>query len=111
MDPYIDKIKDWYKNLTVSKISYEKRGINPKADWIKIISLMQIFILAIVAFSFYFYLKIDKGEFFGVEIDNTENEAKINKNLLDKAIQDLNDRETNFNQAKADRVVPPNPSI
>ncbi len=40
MNDFISKIKNWYKNFSSKKVSYEKDGIKPKKDWMIIVLIL-----------------------------------------------------------------------
>lgn len=111
MEDYINKAKVWLSSMKNKESSYEKEGIRPKRDWEIILSgaTFALFIMALVAG--YFYTQVNKGNLFQVASGDTENEIKINKTLLDKTINDINDRQKSFDAAKQGSNIPPDPSL
>ena len=110
MTDYLNKIKNLFKKITTKKISYEKKGVMPAYDWVNILVVSQLVIVIMVAFSFYFYIKINRGDFFGVTIDNTTNETTIDPNLFDKTLNDLN-RRAESSDSLSSINIPKDPSL
>ncbi len=106
----LDKIKIWFSSLTKKTASFEKKRIRPTHDWVVILIVTQTIMLGILAFAFYFYLKINKGEFFQVVVDESQNEVKINSVLLKSTIENINTRAQNFNKINQGQGIPPDPS-
>ncbi len=110
MSEYLNKIKDWFSKFSKPKTVYSKGGVEPKKDWGIILTTM-FFILVILALvAVYFYIQVDRGNLFSVSSEDVENEAKINKNLLDKTVHDINQRKSNFESVSAGSV-PSDPSL
>ncbi len=110
MQDFFNKIKNWFKNASGKKITYEKPSLKPESDWVLIFISIQIAIVICGAFAFYFYTQVESGSFFKVEQGNFENEVKINNQLLSKTLEDINLREQNLSRIKEDGFVPPDPS-
>lgn len=110
MSDYLNKIKDWFSKFSKPKTVYSRDGVEPKKDW-GIILTTTTFILVILALvAAYFYIQVDRGNLFSISSEDVENEAKINKNLLNKTVQDINQRKSNFESVESG-VVPQDPSL
>lgn len=111
MSELINKFKSWYESLRTSKVSFEKKGINPKKDWNRILIVTFVTVSLLAGLSFYFYVEVDNGTFFSVEGEEESAEIKINNVLLKKIVEDINNREKSLMEIKEGKSVPANPSI
>ncbi|HRH27082.1 MAG TPA: hypothetical protein PLZ99_02905 [Parcubacteria group bacterium] len=111
MKEYLDKIKNWYQDFSSKKVSFERRGIKPKKHWMIIIFSMFILTLVLIAISSYFYIKVENGTLFSVPEREEISEIKVNNNLLDKIVEDFDNRERNLSEIKAGKAIPNNPSL
>lgn len=106
----LNKIKLVLKKEKTSDFSYEKPTIKPIKDWVVILITAQVVIFILAVFAFYFYLKVDSGEFFTTINEPQDNEVKIDSELLKKTIENIEKREVDFNQARSGGI-PGDPAI
>lgn len=111
MSELFNKIKNWYQNFSSSQISFERKGIKPTKDWNIVIFSSLIVLLITGGIAFYFYVQVEKGTFFGATETEDLAEVKINNNILNKLIADINKRERNLVDIETGRKSPPNPSF
>ncbi len=111
MSDLLKKIKPFLPKLFQKKVSYDKGGLRPSRDWRNILITTFLTLCILASFSFYFYLQVGAGKFFAVTQEDTQNEVKINRNLLDKVVKDINDRKASLEQIKQNKIVPPDPSL
>ncbi len=107
----MNKIKDWYKNLTTKKVSFERTGIKPTRDWNIVIFTSMITLFICGGMAFYFYIKVENGTFFSTYISEELQEVKINNNILNKLITDLNNRQRKLEEIQTAKKAPANPSL
>ncbi len=111
MSDFINKTKAWFGKIQKRDSSYEKDGIRPKRDWEIILSFTTVLLIILAAVAGYFYMQVDQGKLFKVAADDVENEAKINKTLLDKTIGDINERRKSFETVMQGGIVSADPSL
>lgn len=111
MSELIIKIKSWYSNLRAVKVSFEKKGIKPKNDWSMILLGTIIVVTSLALISTYFYTEVNNGTYFKSENQEEIKEVKINKNLLNKIVEDTKNREKNLIEIKNGKIIPSNPSL
>lgn len=104
----INKIK---KLLSRDKknISYDKPVIKPVKDWVIMLIISQILIFICAVFALYFYIQVDRGDFYSIPENDLTNDAVINSNLLDRTIDYIKDKEEKFNSPVID--IPEDPYI
>ena len=68
-----------------------------------------IFILALLAF--YFYKLVDQEKLFTITEEIDQKEIKINSQIMDKVVKDINTREANSLRIKQNKSSQPDPSI
>lgn len=110
MNQFFEKTKKIYLKLITRQESYKRDGIEPSWDWSLI--LVFNFILFCVAglFGYYVFVQIKNDQLFSTESTNTLNEVKINRNLLEKTIEDIRIREENTIYLKTNGVNSVDPS-
>ncbi len=111
MSETFNKIKNWYQNLSSSKVSFERKGIKPTRDWNIVIFSSLIAVVIFGSLAFYFYVKVENGTFFGASSVEDLTEVKINNTILNKLISDINNRERNLSEIETNKKSPPNPSL
>lgn len=111
MNDFISKIKNWYKNFSSKKVSYEKDGIKPKKDWMIIVLILLFITIILIGISSYFYINVDNGTLFNVPEIEEISETKVNRKLLEKVVGEYDDREIRLNEIKEGRDIPPNPAL
>jgi hypothetical protein len=104
-----NKIKSWFAQLKTKGVSYKKHSINPTHEWRIVLVTTFILLCTGALLSFYFYTEVDQGKIFVVEKDNTGQEVKIDTNLLQKTVDDINARQDSLKKLSANGV-PPEPS-
>jgi hypothetical protein len=110
MKKFEEQIKEWFQKFLKKEPSYGRKFLRPSRDW-GIILFFTFFCLILCAIgSYYFYEKVDSGEYFSTTEENIENEAKINISLLSKTVSDLNIRAENLKEAEAGNIAPADPA-
>lgn len=110
MKNYLEKAKEYLKKFSKSE-DYRYHGINPTRDWIIILISSQVIVTCLALVAIFLYIKIDAGNIFTVESKISENEAKINMNLLQKVVADINQREQDMILIKQNSNIPNDPSV
>mgnify|MGYP003425607730 CR=1 FL=1 len=111
MNNALNKIKAWYQNLTTKSVSFEKKGIKPRRDWIKIVISISIITILLISVSVYFYTKVSNGTLFNVPEKEEISEIEVNRKLLNKFVEDYDSREKALIELKEGRSVPANPAL
>lgn len=111
MKSYLLKIKSSILGKSSHENLYEKKSIRPGRDWKIILITSQLVVIILALISFYFYKKINNGEFFQAHNISSESQTQINVDLLRKVSGDLIEREEKFNQINGGVVVPTDPSL
>lgn len=111
MSKILQKIKDRYNKIKAGHTSYAKVGIRPTHDWRVILVVTSIVMCIMIVSEFYFYTLVDQGKLFIVAVDDSQKEVKINRELLDKVVGDINLREENMLKIQQNQLTQPNPSI
>ncbi len=111
MSAILQKIKAEFNKIKASHTSYKKDGIRPVHDWnvMLTVAFTHVFILAIVAF--YFYKLVDEERLFTVTSETDQKEVKINSQIMDKVVRDINTREANSIKIKENKLNQPDPSL
>ena len=111
MNDYLQKIKTWYGKIKTRKVSYDKPGIRPSADW-KMMLVLSFCILCVLGLAAgYFYYKISNGELFMSQQDATAKDAEIDMVLLKKTVADIKAKQDFINQLESSGNKPGDPSI
>ena len=110
MTNILKQIKGLYNKSREKKLSYEKRGINPKHHWSILLSVTFVMLLCIAIFAFYFYTEINQGKFFTVKNKAIEKEVKIDSALLKKIVDEINLRAKSLKEIKT-KTIPQDPSL
>ncbi len=111
MNDYINKIKELLHRLNKKEATYEREGVRPKRDWQIILFVFTISLLFLAAAAGYFYLQVSTGKIFSVSAQESLDEIKINKALLNKTIGDINERSKSFEVIKQGGEAPIDPSV
>ena len=111
MTEILKKFQNWFSKFTKSQISYNKKGIRPARDWKIILGLSQIIVIIFALLALYFYVEVDKGKFFEISQNKSDNYIEINTNLLNKTVKDINDRQTISSQLNSGSQFPDDPSL
>ena len=97
--------------MHVSQVTYEKSGVKPAKDWNILLGVTCVMLCLLAILAFYFYTSVNDGSFFATFQDSVMNEVKINENLFNKTIDNINTREMLFNSIKQGRQTPTDPSV
>ncbi len=111
MSSLLQKIKLIFDKLKTAKVSYERHIINPKNDWMILLTTTFIVLCIMVVVSFYFYTQIDQGKFFMTEAIDKTKEIKIDTSLLKKTVDDINLRENLSTKIRDNRPNIADPSL
>lgn len=107
MENLIKKIKSFYSSN--KKISYEKKGINPKKDWIGILSMVFVVLVLGGILTIYFYIQINNSSFFKEDYEESSVTA-LNKEALDRFVKNVNDKKAVVQNIKDGRMTISDPS-
>ena len=111
MQDKLNKIKDWVKGHFKSDSTYDKGGIKPARDWRVILTTSFIVVIVLGLVAFYFYYEVSKGKLFVVSEASVVDQVKINRPFLDKVIEGIKTRKTQFENIKTGEGVPSDPAI
>ncbi|MFA7216576.1 MAG: hypothetical protein WC095_01165 [Candidatus Paceibacterota bacterium] len=107
MEDLIKKIKSFYSSN--KKISYEKKGINPKKDWIGILSVVFIVLVLGGIFTIYFYIQINNSSLFKENYEESS-VTVLNNKALDRFVKNINDKKDVVQSIKDGRMAMSDPS-
>jgi hypothetical protein len=110
MKNLIGKIKSLKLLFRKKSVSYELPGVNPGRDWILILVTSNLLVLISAIASYYLYYKIDSDQLVSIDSINKEVETKINTDLLNKIVSDLDKRSNMLEKIKSS-TFPADPSI
>ena len=110
MTNILKKIKGLYDKSREKKLSYDKKGINPKHDWSILLSVTFAVLLCMAIFAFYFYMEISRGKLFKVGNNVIDKEVKIDSVLLKKIVDESNLRAESLQEIKT-KTTPQDPSL
>ena len=111
MSNLFQKIKEFYKKLTIKKLSYDRDDIKPKHDWAIILIVGQTIVCIGVVISLYIFIQADSGKLFVLSKGAVSNETTINTVLFKKIVDEINLRETSLKTITEIKVIPADPSI
>ncbi len=92
-------------------VSYKKSGINPKKDWLLLLSGFAVSFVVVAVCAVFVYIKINSSTLFSVPIDNTNQQIRIDSALLSQVVNDIHARETKVNDLNQSLQIPPDPSL
>jgi hypothetical protein len=110
MSDILSKTKKWFGKIRFKKITYIKIGIRPERDWYVILMSTIVLICILGGMAYYFYIQVDQGKLFPSDDTTSIKSVIINNDLLNKVIDEINEREKNLTDFKQNRVIPPDPS-
>lgn len=111
MKDYLEKINKYFSKEEKKPTTYNERMINPKRDWNIIIISSFLLIIISGIYSYYLYTKINNDTLVTLNPTKKETEVKININLLDKLVDELNKKSESLKSLKSDTQTPRDPSI
>lgn len=111
MNKILQKLKSWFGETAVKKVSYKQQGYRPKRDWSIMFVLSFILILAMLSFAFYIYVEIDNNRLFVSDYDEMSKELKLDEKLIKKVVDGINSRAESLEAIKNDKNIPPDPSF
>jgi len=91
--------------------SYERKGIRPNRDWNIILICAGLMLSALIFIAFYFYFQIEEGQIFMVNEKDSQREIKINAELFQKIVNDINTRIENLEAINHPGKIPNDPSL
>jgi len=111
MENYIKKIKKWLENIKSLSSTYKRSGIRPENEWGIMLSVTFVIVLFLTIFATYFYMQVNAGKIFIVEYAGTSSNVKLNRQLLDKTIEDIQKTQDKFDQISNSPVTVPDPGV
>ena len=105
------KIKVWYEKIRAKTESYSRSGIRPIRDWHIVLTILFTLFVSVSVASLYLYTQIKESNLFIVEIDVTQTTVAIDNILLQKIVEEINERGVVANSLKQNRGIPADPSI
>ena len=110
MNEIFQKINTWFKK-SMGTVSYERQGIRPANDWIRILIISNICVLVLALYASYLYFQINEGTLFAVPEDVGSGEVTINQKLLKKTVDAIFAREQRGTLLDAGTSSPADPSL
>ncbi len=86
-------------------------GPNPSRDWVLIFFISIVIFLSFILTNVYVYFQISHGDFFKVENDSQISLDVVDRNGLDKALSNFEDRAKRFGDIKMGATTLADPSI
>ena len=111
MNISLEQIKNWYNKLLHKNESYKRGGVIPEHDWAVVLSISVAVLCILAVFAFYFYIQIEQGAFFVTPSDISENKIKVNADLLNKTVDDINARQAKMAYIENNKPDTKDPSI
>ena len=112
MNAYIQKIKSLLKKTNSRPESYARKMIRPIHDWSILLSVATILLLLSGLVAYYFYYEIRQGNFFITKENQGGDTARIDMQLINKAVDDIKTRQAQTVNIETDKlVVPADPSL
>ena len=105
------KIKTWYTLRQVARQTYERKGIRPVYQWHVVLGWTFIILLIGAGAAFYLYTEITQNKIFLAEASDDLDEIKIDQNLLQKTISDIDKRAATTTAIKQNKINIPDPSM
>lgn len=94
---FLDKLKKIIKSKSSQKTLKTKRLFNPNRGWIILICFFALSFLAVSSVGYFVYKKIERGDFFAIEENESLGIRTINKVQLGNLVEELQERQENFN--------------
>lgn len=111
MQDQIKKIKDWAKSHFKSESTYDKGGIKPSRDWRIVLTSSFVVVVFLGLVAFYFYYEVSNGKLFVVNEASIVDQVKINRPFLDRVIDGVKNRKTQFENIKTGEGIPSDPAL
>ena len=105
------KIKSWLGKYIKKDISYTRESIRPARDWKIILISFSVLLVISVFFFIYLYIEINNDSLFTTTVTSVDMNEKINTDLLQKTVDQINTNVTIFSNAQTGTSTVADPSI
>lgn len=111
MKNFLQKIKDIYSKFSIKGEINVRRGIEPSRDWSIILLISFLIFIVLIVFAYYVYNQVKNDLLFVAPKSDLIKDVKINTDLLEKIVADVDQREEETSKLKGSAVLPADPSI